>query len=139
MANQTDPILSDVSPSFTNIVNYIQSGTNIFNSDIVFQGGFDEQYYIIQNYSGTLPFNFPCSISGTNGVTATIVPHNITGTSPVWISDIYKFRLSTFRCDCISFSKKWIKSTSNKYKEYSIKQNILNVYVLLIKIKWKEY
>ena len=86
MTNQTDPILSEVSPSFTNIGNYIQSGTNIFNSDIVFQGGFDEQYYVIQNYSGTLPFNFPCSISGANSVTATIIPHNITGTIPVWVS-----------------------------------------------------
>jgi hypothetical protein len=71
---------------FVNPGLYTQSTVNIFESDVVYRGGFEETYYVKEEYVGTIVFNFPCSQSGSTPISHSIVAHPSTGTFPAWVS-----------------------------------------------------
>ena len=57
-----------------------------YNSDISYEGGYTQHLYVQENYSGTVSWSFPCSISGSTSITSSIVADPSTGTFPSWIS-----------------------------------------------------
>lgn len=65
---------------------YVSSSVNTFSSDVIYQGGFRETYYVQENYSGQLVFSLPCSLSGSTPITSTIIAHPDTGTFPAWVA-----------------------------------------------------
>ena len=72
--------------SFISEGSYTQSSTGIFRSDIVYRNGFQDSLYVQENYSGKIEFQYPCSTSGENVVSSTLIAHPTTGTYPAWIS-----------------------------------------------------
>ena len=77
---------ASATPFVTTQGSYIQSSTNLFSSDVVYRGGFEEIYYIKENLSGKVEFNASCSQSGTTAISSSIVAHPDTGTFPAWVS-----------------------------------------------------
>ena len=65
---------------------YSQSPTGIFQSDIVYRNGNLEELYIQENKSGSVSYGFPCSQSGGNSVSSTLMTHFNGETLPAWVS-----------------------------------------------------
>jgi hypothetical protein len=71
--------------TFVDPGSYVQSTTNLFSSDVVYQGGLIETYYIKENYIGQVSFSIPWSLSGSTPITHSIIAHPSTGTYPAWV------------------------------------------------------
>lgn len=80
------PVVTDGIMTFYNPGTYTQSPTGVFNSDIVYQDGLDEKLYIQESKTGQVKFGYPCSKSGSNTISSTLIGHYTTGTYPTWIS-----------------------------------------------------
>ena len=63
---------------------YSSSSSVNFESDIVYQNGFQNALYVQENYIGKVNFEYPCSLSGTNAITSLLIAHPLTGTYPSW-------------------------------------------------------
>ena len=72
--------------NFVSEGSYAQSASEIFRSDIVYRNGFQDTLYVQENYNGKIQFEYPWSISGTNVISSTLIPHPATGTYPSWVS-----------------------------------------------------
>lgn len=65
---------------------YTQSGSGVFHSDIVYRNGNLEDLYVQEGKTGSTSFGFPCSISGANSITSSLISHYNGQTLPSWIS-----------------------------------------------------
>lgn len=57
-----------------------------YSSDIVFQGTYSETLYVQESYSGSMLYNFPCSISGGTAVSSSVIPDPVTASIVTWVS-----------------------------------------------------
>ena len=65
---------------------YSLTASESSNSDIVYVGGNQQTVYVQENYSGSISFGYPCSISGSNTITSSFIAYPATGTYPSWVS-----------------------------------------------------
>jgi hypothetical protein len=81
-----NPGSTDTLFTFTYPGAYTTSVVNEYSSDVVYQGEFSEILYVQESLSGTVPFDFPWSISGGTAISSSIIPHPVILTMPSWIS-----------------------------------------------------
>ena len=76
---------------------YSLTASESSNSDIVYVDGNQQTVYVQENYSGPISFGYPCSVSGSNTITSSLIAYPATGTYPSWVSlnaDYTKERLN---------------------------------------------
>ena len=55
-------------------------------SDIIYDGGIQQTVYVQENYSGSVLFGYPWSVSGSTMITSSLIAHPTTGTYPLWVT-----------------------------------------------------
>jgi len=81
-----NPSTATSSLAFVDPGTYTESVNGNYQSDLVYQNEEPETFYIQENYSGTLSFDFACSISGLNSITSVVSVHPTSTPYASWVS-----------------------------------------------------
>ena len=72
--------------AFYNPGTYTTSGSESAYSDLIYDGGTQQTIYVQENYSGSISFKYPWSVSGSTSVSSSLISYPNQGTYPSWIS-----------------------------------------------------